>query len=309
MDAGIEAYLNDVAKDLSTFESAIGWKSQTDEQTSTVVCPCDEGHQMPAKCLDRHLKSCKWRNLGYTKEEIVEIHEQEERTKIEINRALINSDDIISRVVPGIGPIRTDERYKSLLNSDQRRAVYDAAVAQCYSGEKIMPDKALYADLEAKAAEKLYQKENPDNLSETELLQKMRDMKKRRQSYRAKNVHITKRSQTEIIRGVLAVHMEELTKLWNPKKSSESTSGTPINESHISSQQVQKNEQTHAHATMDYNGQQSQGGAREQMRKSYEPKQSRSRDFNRKDYEEDKHHRKRRKRDKSKDRTYKRQRR
>ncbi|XP_031445077.1 U11/U12 small nuclear ribonucleoprotein 48 kDa protein isoform X2 [Phasianus colchicus] len=50
--------------------------------------------------------------------------------------------------------------------------------------------------------------------SHLEILAEMRDYKRRRQSYRAKNVHITKKSYTEVIRDVIGVHMEELSNHW-----------------------------------------------------------------------------------------------
>ncbi|KFR15997.1 U11/U12 small nuclear ribonucleoprotein 48 kDa protein, partial [Opisthocomus hoazin] len=50
--------------------------------------------------------------------------------------------------------------------------------------------------------------------SHLEILAEMRDYKRRRQSYRAKNVHITKKSYTEVIRDVIGVHMEELSHHW-----------------------------------------------------------------------------------------------
>ncbi|XP_039570754.1 U11/U12 small nuclear ribonucleoprotein 48 kDa protein isoform X2 [Passer montanus] len=50
--------------------------------------------------------------------------------------------------------------------------------------------------------------------SHLEILAEMRDYKRRRQSYRAKNVHITKKSYTEVIRDVIGVHMEELSNQW-----------------------------------------------------------------------------------------------
>uniref|UniRef100_A0A674IN04 Uncharacterized protein n=1 Tax=Terrapene triunguis TaxID=2587831 RepID=A0A674IN04_9SAUR len=50
--------------------------------------------------------------------------------------------------------------------------------------------------------------------SHLEILAEMRDYKRRRQSYRAKNVHITKKSYTDVIRDVIGVHMEELSSHW-----------------------------------------------------------------------------------------------
>lgn len=51
-------------------------------------------------------------------------------------------------------------------------------------------------------------------MSRLEMLKQMRDYKRRRQSYRAKNVHITKRSQTDIMREIIANQMEEAAAEW-----------------------------------------------------------------------------------------------
>lgn len=51
-----------------------------------------------------------------------------------------------------------------------------------------------------------------------EILAEVRDYKRRRQSYRAKNVHITKKSYTEVIRDVINVHMEELSNQWQEEQ-------------------------------------------------------------------------------------------
>ncbi len=46
--------------------------------------------------------------------------------------------------------------------------------------------------------------------SEIEKLQEMRDYKRRRQTYRAKNVHITKKTPTATARDIINTRMEEL---------------------------------------------------------------------------------------------------
>nr|XP_009859934.1 U11/U12 small nuclear ribonucleoprotein 48 kDa protein-like isoform X2 [Ciona intestinalis] len=63
-----------------------------------------------------------------------------------------------------------------------------------------------------------------EKITELDFRKNMRDHKRRRQTYRAKNVHITKRSQTEIVRDVLKIHMEELKLAWSNKSVSGITS-------------------------------------------------------------------------------------
>ncbi|XP_078494714.1 uncharacterized protein LOC100185263 isoform X2 [Ciona intestinalis] len=62
-----------------------------------------------------------------------------------------------------------------------------------------------------------------EKITELDFRKNMRDHKRRRQTYRAKNVHITKRSQTEIVRDVLKIHMEELKLAWSNKSVSDTT--------------------------------------------------------------------------------------
>ena len=36
-----------------------------------VTCPYDTGHRMPASTLDKHVELCKWKQKGFTKEDMV----------------------------------------------------------------------------------------------------------------------------------------------------------------------------------------------------------------------------------------------
>ncbi|KAJ8354179.1 hypothetical protein SKAU_G00217460 [Synaphobranchus kaupii] len=69
----------------------------------------------------------------------------------------------------------------------------------------------LYVDLVAKLKK---DEEQNGPKSQLEVMAEMRDYKRRRQSYRAKNVHITKKTYTEVIREVIDVHSGELARLW-----------------------------------------------------------------------------------------------
>lgn len=73
----------------------------------------------------------------------------------------------------------------------------------------------LYVDLVAKLKK---DEEQNGPKSHLEVLAEMRDYKRRRQSYRAKNVHITKKTYTEVIREVIDVHSGELARLWEEEE-------------------------------------------------------------------------------------------
>lgn len=76
-------------------------------------------------------------------------------------------------------------------------------------------DTDLFVDLAAKINQENSRKSPKSYL---EILAEVRDYKRRRQSYRAKNVHITKKSYTEVIRDVISVHMEELGNHWKEEQ-------------------------------------------------------------------------------------------
>nr|XP_015212623.1 PREDICTED: U11/U12 small nuclear ribonucleoprotein 48 kDa protein isoform X1 [Lepisosteus oculatus] len=99
-----------------------------------------------------------------------------------------------------------------------RLAIYDYVLretAQQRTRAEVAENDDLYVDLVNKL-----KKDDGQNgpKSHLEVLAEMRDYKRRRQSYRAKNVHITKKSYTEVIREVIDVHSGELARLWQEDK-------------------------------------------------------------------------------------------
>ncbi|KFQ36523.1 U11/U12 small nuclear ribonucleoprotein 48 kDa protein, partial [Mesitornis unicolor] len=115
-------------------------------------------------------------------------------------------------------PIEVPQNHKRFtcdLTQADRLALYDYVVEETKkqrSRSQITEnDSDLFVDLAAKITQDDSQKGPKSHL---EILAEMRDYKRRRQSYRAKNVHITKKSYTEVIRDVIGVHMEELSNHW-----------------------------------------------------------------------------------------------
>nr|XP_010310192.1 PREDICTED: U11/U12 small nuclear ribonucleoprotein 48 kDa protein [Balearica regulorum gibbericeps] len=115
-------------------------------------------------------------------------------------------------------PVEVPQNHKRFtcdLTQADRLALYDYVVEETKkqrSRSQIMEnDSDLFVDLAAKITQDDSQKGPKSHL---EILAEMRDYKRRRQSYRAKNVHITKKSYTEVIRDVIGVHMEELSNQW-----------------------------------------------------------------------------------------------
>lgn len=100
-----------------------------------------------------------------------------------------------------------------------RLAIYDHVIQETQSQQKTTAEAGSNEDLYVDLVAKLNKDESQSGpKSHLEVLAEMRDYKRRRQSYRAKNVHITKKSYTEVIREVIDVHSGELSKLWQEEE-------------------------------------------------------------------------------------------
>ncbi|XP_028591849.2 U11/U12 small nuclear ribonucleoprotein 48 kDa protein [Podarcis muralis] len=198
-----------------------------------VSCPYDPNHQMPKSSLEKHMVSCRLRKLDYSKEEEAEMYDSTFfLEKAKIPRVQMDKNlqfDIIKQAIAkesgsyGSGaysflPVEVPQNHKRYvcdLTQADRLAIYDYVLAETKKqrsrSQLAENDSDLFVDLAAKVNQDDGQKGPKSHL---EILAEMRDYKRRRQSYRAKNVHITKKSYTEVIRDVIGVHMEELAAHW-----------------------------------------------------------------------------------------------
>ncbi|XP_035173319.1 U11/U12 small nuclear ribonucleoprotein 48 kDa protein isoform X2 [Oxyura jamaicensis] len=206
------------------------------DQVERVVCPYDSHHRVPRASLERHAASCRLRKMGYSNEEQAEMYDSSffyENLKVP---SIAMDKDLQFHIVQqaraqsvkeGIGysegsysslPVEVPQNHKRFtcdLTQADRLALYDYVVEetkkQRSKSQITENDSDLFVDLAAKITQDDSQKGPKSHL---EILAEMRDYKRRRQSYRAKNVHITKKSYTEVIRDVIGVHMEELSSQW-----------------------------------------------------------------------------------------------
>ncbi|XP_026556824.1 U11/U12 small nuclear ribonucleoprotein 48 kDa protein isoform X1 [Pseudonaja textilis] len=198
-----------------------------------VTCPYDANHQMPKSSLEKHMISCRLRKLEYSKEEEAKMYDSTFfYDKGNIPKVQMDKDlqfDIIKKAMakecgnycPGTyssQPVEVPQNHKRYicdLTQADRLAIYDYVLAETKNqrsrSHPTENDSDLFVDLAAKVNQDDGQKGPKSHL---EILAEMRDYKRRRQSYRAKNVHITKKSYTEVIRDVIGVHMEELNTHW-----------------------------------------------------------------------------------------------
>ncbi|XP_054842048.1 U11/U12 small nuclear ribonucleoprotein 48 kDa protein [Eublepharis macularius] len=215
----------------SEMPPALGlWLGDPDERVS---CPYDKNHQIPKSSLEKHMVSCRLRKLQYSKAEEAEMYDSSffyEKAKIPTvlmdknlqfhiieKAAATDSGSYCPGAYSGL-PVEVPQNHKRSicdLTQADRLAIYDYVLTETKNqrsrSQLTENDSDLFVDLAAKVNQDDGQKGPKSHL---EILAEMRDYKRRRQSYRAKNVHITKKSYTEVIRDVIGVHMEELATHW-----------------------------------------------------------------------------------------------
>uniref|UniRef100_A0A6J0TWU8 U11/U12 small nuclear ribonucleoprotein 48 kDa protein isoform X1 n=1 Tax=Pogona vitticeps TaxID=103695 RepID=A0A6J0TWU8_9SAUR len=213
-----------------------------------VTCPYDANHQMSKSSLEKHMVSCRLRKLEYSKEEETEMYdstffyEKARIPKVQMGECECADKNLQFHIIKqaiakecgsyyagaySSQPVEVPENHKRYicdLTQADRLAIYDYVLAETKNqrsrSQLTENDSDLFVDLAAKISQEDGQKGPKSHL---EILAEMRDYKRRRQSYRAKNVHITKKSYTEVIRDVIGVHMEELASHWQEENRSAET--------------------------------------------------------------------------------------
>ncbi|KAL0984851.1 hypothetical protein UPYG_G00149160 [Umbra pygmaea] len=258
-------------RQLNELFETLGWRqdmaSNGSNRETMEVCPYDPNHRVPSRSMERHQVSCYLTQMGYSHEEQAAMCDPSvcyENTNIgSFTMDKHTQQQVILQARSSAPPIRTEGLYsQSDFSTDppevpqnHKRATCDLTVADRLSLYDYVTREAsqrkdeagatnnedLYVDLVAKLKKDNDQKEPKSHL---ELMAEMRDYKRRRQSYRAKNVHITKKSYTEVIREVISVHSSELSSQWNEESQEDKGSkpgthrrsaSTESHHSHISS--------------------------------------------------------------------------
>nr|XP_036301887.1 U11/U12 small nuclear ribonucleoprotein 48 kDa protein isoform X5 [Pipistrellus kuhlii] len=218
----LAGFVDSCRRTLEEVTSSLGWSldrldpgEEAAAEDEVVICPYDFNHHMPKSSLAKHMVSCRLRKLGYTKEEEDKMYNSEffyENMKIPSITLRIYSS------LPVEVPLN-HKRFVCDLTQADRLALYDFVIEETKKkrsdSQIIENDSDLFVDLAAKVNQDNSRKSPKSYL---EILAEVRDYKRRRQSYRAKNVHITKKSYTEVIRDVINVHMEELSHNWQEEQ-------------------------------------------------------------------------------------------
>ncbi|EHH17936.1 U11/U12 small nuclear ribonucleoprotein 48 kDa protein [Macaca mulatta] len=243
----LSEFVESCCRTLEEVTASLGWDldsldpgEEEAAEDEVVLCPYDSNHHMPKSSLAKHMASCRLRKMGYTKEEEDEMYNPEffyENVKIpsiffdkdsqfqiikQARTAVGKDSDCYNQRIYSSLPVEVPLNHKRFvcdLTQADRLALYDFVVEETKKkrsdSQIIENDSDLFVDLAAKINQDNSRKSPKSYL---EILAEVRDYKRRRQSYRAKNVHITKKSYTEVIRDVINVHMEELSNHWQEEQ-------------------------------------------------------------------------------------------
>ncbi|XP_035666614.1 U11/U12 small nuclear ribonucleoprotein 48 kDa protein-like [Branchiostoma floridae] len=266
----LSCYLNSSRGKLSGVLKRFGWTNDKISYTDMVVCPLDSAHCVPPSRLTEHVKDCRLAKAGYDAEEREKMKESchfyytnsQSVVPVTVDRDI--QEKVISQCASSTstwaGTLADGEQGR-LTNSQMRS--FTQAVSSAPAEERRLPlkdeelttaqrlamhnyvvqqardtsnrpafsteDSTLTADL-AETVQK-QEGEGKGPKSHLEILAELRDYKRRRQSYRAKNVHITKRSATEVMRQVIETQMEMLEQMNRGSNDNEKNSSDTDNRS------------------------------------------------------------------------------
>ncbi|XP_029843322.2 U11/U12 small nuclear ribonucleoprotein 48 kDa protein isoform X2 [Ixodes scapularis] len=211
-------FVDKTGKQLDSILGSLKWtKERILEKKGYVICPFDPGHKMPASSLDKHLELCSWLKEGYTRAEKEEappsshffyanstsvvpvLIDRETQQKV-ITEAAFRGEVAAEACQKVKNVPLTMARCIVELSPAERFAIYDYTVARAKAANKTPSIKLADLQINFEKKDNGNQEHPP---SELEIKSKMRDYKRRRQSYRAKNVHITRKSYTEVLREVI----------------------------------------------------------------------------------------------------------
>uniref|UniRef100_A0A3B5LD01 CHHC U11-48K-type domain-containing protein n=1 Tax=Xiphophorus couchianus TaxID=32473 RepID=A0A3B5LD01_9TELE len=209
-------------KQLNELFETLGWSQENDDcfnQDPMEQCPYDSNHIVPVRNLEKHKASCMLRRMGYSAEEQEEMCDpsvcyenrniktflMDKSTQHQVilqarsAAPLMKMEGVFWQGQYSGQPVDVPQNHKRAvcdLTVADRLALYDHVVGVLgQQSETASSNDDLYVDLVSKLKKDEQQNEPKSHL---ELMAEMRDYKRRRQSYRAKNVHITKKSYTEV---------------------------------------------------------------------------------------------------------------
>ncbi|XP_050407439.1 U11/U12 small nuclear ribonucleoprotein 48 kDa protein [Patella vulgata] len=236
--SNLKTFLAEQQEKISLTLETLGWSPEHFiKPQNKAVCPFDRNHVIPEDKFEKHKEKCELKSKGVPNYLLGEVIDEEKRIKktsvntVKLDEAELNS--ILWNRAVDCGQVYTGQRKlptthedeKVILSPQERLAIHEHIVSEAKSLGLMLnvdKDENLTTDWEKIIKKGVLKGEgDDDSLSLVQKLAAIRDFKRRRQSYRAKNVHTTRKSYTEIIQEVISNQME----MWGAEIKGETLEG------------------------------------------------------------------------------------
>lgn len=248
---GTQEWLDDVLTDLGWTQGHLLQKDEDFKQ-----CPYDPNHKMPESSLEKHIRICPYLRQGYTRHELESrFPEGASNSKIPDADTIPLDDETYFRIV-NAGPGRTisgsgsmaqqrpltHERATVDLNREKRAALY----RYCVETAKARNRCTSFPEDQLMLLEDQKSREDTKGMSDLERKAYERDLKRRRQSYKGKSTHTSKKSHYEILRDLIGNQMDIVTQMWGPAEpaTKDVTSDDKVGESSQTRERPEEDKET-----------------------------------------------------------------
>lgn len=219
----LDEFISKCQENITAMLDTLGWTPEHFVQPRTLTtCPYNSDHKMPKSSLETHKAVCNLVTQGCSKEDAMKILEDTSyyyakascvyNVKLDIetlNSVLWNHHVQNHSVFYGYKKMaQTPEEEQSMMSREDRLGLAEYIIKRAKEANRL---KELGQDelLVSENLADLIKKDNEERkLDPVEEMAALRDYRRRRQTYRAKNVHITKKSHTEIMREVINNQIE-----------------------------------------------------------------------------------------------------
>ncbi|WAR18664.1 SNR48-like protein, partial [Mya arenaria] len=202
----LDEFISSCQQRITDMLDMFGWTPEHFMQPSMLsTCPHNSDHRMPPSALDKHTLVCELTNQGYTRTDAEKI--LEDRSYFYKDAACVYPVTLVFYGYPRVP--QTSEEEQIMLPREDRAALAEYVVLRARAANRLKEvgrDELLVSENLAD----LIKKETGEgrHLDPVEEMAALRDYRRRRKTYRAKNVHITKKSHTEIMREVINNQMD-----------------------------------------------------------------------------------------------------
>ncbi|CAL9706110.1 unnamed protein product [Knipowitschia caucasica] len=224
----LQEFLRGCREQLRAVSAELGWSCENPgriwkcgSQQEMVQCRLDPNHKVPQRSLEKHQKKCLLQKMDYSTEEQEEmintsfcyentaaktfVMDQQTQQEVVLGARsaapLMRREGVFWQGEFSSAPAAVPQNHKRALcdlTVADRLALYNHVISQTTNQEEASSNKDdLYVDLVQKMQKEETQ---PQPQTQLELMVQRRDYKRRRETYRAKNVHITKKSYSQVHR-------------------------------------------------------------------------------------------------------------